>query len=95
MIQKTVDYIKGNQALTKEKTGVPGGILSGQGRKAMVLDITATALALFLALIFMDITLLIQTSMKVYHSSLGPFHKMMFLALRMSLALHGKWLAEC
>ena len=61
----------------------------------MVFDITATALALFLALIFMDITLLIQTSMKVYHSSLGLFHKMMFFSLRMSLALHGKWLAEC
>ena len=56
----------------------------------MVLDITATALALFLDLIFTDITLLIQC-----HSSPGPFHKVMFLALRMSLALHGKWLAEC
>ena len=31
----------------------------------MVLYITATALALFLALTFMDVTLLIQASMKV------------------------------
>ena len=27
LIQKTVNYIKANQVLTKEKTGVPGGIL--------------------------------------------------------------------
>ena len=52
MIQKTVYYIKANQVLTKEKTGVPGGIRSGQGREAIALDITATAPALFLALLF-------------------------------------------
>ena len=39
-------------------------------------------------------TLLIQTQMKVSHSSLGPFHKMIFLALHMSLVLCGWCLAE-
>ena len=58
---ETVNYIKANQVLTKEKTGVPRGILWGQGRDAMGFDITATALALFLALIFTDIAVLIQT----------------------------------
>ena len=42
----------------------------------MALDTTATALALFLALFSKDITLLIQTYMKVSHSSLGTFQKM-------------------
>ena len=59
----------------------------------MALDITATAPALFLALLFIDITLLIQTQMKVTHSSLGPFHEMMLFSLRMSLVLYGKRLA--
>ena len=61
----------------------------------MAFDITATALALFLALLFIDITLLIQAQMKVYHSSLGRFQKMMFFLLRMSLVLNGKKLAWC
>ena len=39
---------------------VPGRILQGQGREGMALDITATAPALFLVLLFIDITLLIQ-----------------------------------
>ena len=42
----------------------------------MALDTTATALALFLALLFKDITLLIPAKMKVSHSSVGPFQKM-------------------
>ena len=61
----------------------------------MGFDITATALALFLALIFTNIALLIQAQMKVYHSSLGLFQKMMFFSLRMSLVLYGKKLAYC
>ena len=61
----------------------------------MGFDITATALALFLALIFTNIALLIQAYMKVYHSSLGLFQKMMLFSLRMSLGLYGKQLAGC
>ena len=61
----------------------------------MGFDITATALALFLALIFTNIALLIQAQMKVYHSSLGLFQKMMLFSLRMSLVLYGKKLAWC
>ena len=61
----------------------------------MGFDITATALALFLALIFTNIALLIQAQMKVYHSSLGLFQKMMLFSLRMSLVLYGKKLAGC
>jgi len=61
----------------------------------MGFDINATALALFLGLIFTNIALLIQAQMKVYHSSLGMFQKMMLLSLRMSLVLYGKKLAWC
>ena len=61
----------------------------------MAFDITATALALFHAHLFIDITRLIQAQMKVYHSSLGRFQKMMFFSLRMSLVLNGKKLAWC
>ena len=61
----------------------------------MGFDITATSLALFLGLIFTNIALLIQAQMKVYHSSLGLFQKMMFFSLRMSLVLYGKRLAYC
>ena len=61
----------------------------------MGFDITTTALALFLALIFTNIALLIQAYMKVYHSSLGLFQKMMLFSLRMSLVLYGKQLAGC
>ena len=61
----------------------------------MGFDITATVLALFLALIFTSIALLIQAQMKAYHSSLGLFQKMMLFSLRMSLVLYGKKLAWC
>ena len=61
----------------------------------MGFDITATVLALFLGLIFTNIALLIQAQMKVYHSSLGLFQKMMLFSLRMSLVLYGKKLAWC
>ena len=60
VIQKTVNHSKANQVLTKDKTGVPGGILWGQG-SLVALETTATALALFFALFSKDITLLIQT----------------------------------
>ena len=61
----------------------------------MALDITATAPSMFLVLLFIDVTLLIQTSMKVTSSNLGPFHEMKFFSLRMSLVPHGKRLPEC
>ena len=59
----------------------------------MDFDINATALALFLGLVFTNIALLIQAQMKVYYSRLGLFQKTMFFSLRMSLVLYGKKLA--
>ena len=61
----------------------------------MALDFGTTAPDLFLALLFIDISLSIQTQIQLPHLTLGPFQKMMFFSLRMSLVLHGKWLAEC
>lgn len=56
----------------------------------MALDFTVTTPALFLALLFIAISLLIQTQMKLSHSTPGPFQKMMHFSLRMSLVLPGK-----
>ena len=61
----------------------------------MALDFGTTAPALFLAILFIDISLSIQTQIQLSHLTLGPFQRMMFVSLRMSLVLHGKWLAEC
>ena len=61
----------------------------------MALDSGTTAPALFLAILFIDISLSIQTQIQLSHLTLGPFQRMMFVSLRMSLVLHGKWLAEC
>ena len=61
----------------------------------MALDFGTIAPALFLAILFIDISLSIQTQIQLSHLTLGPFQRMMFVSLRMSLVLHGKWLAEC
>ena len=61
----------------------------------MALDFGTTAPALFLAILLIDISLSIQTQIQLSHLTLGPFQRMMFVSLRMSLVLHGKWLAEC